>query len=114
MFKFFKITCDEATTICDKSQYGEASIYERMQLSWHLVVCKICILYSKQNRKMSDILKLKSGNCKKNNPCFSQKEKEALKEYGSSSSGASIGDIIGAALKEDKKKDSEKTKDEKK
>ena len=33
---------------------------------------------------------------------------------GSSSSGASIGDIIGAALEEDKNKDSEKTKDEKK
>ena len=33
-----------------------------------------------------------------------QEEKEALKEYGSSSSGASIGDIIGAALEEGKKK----------
>ncbi len=43
-----------------------------------------------------------------------QEEKAALKEYGSSSSGASIGDIIGAALEEDKKKDSEKIKDEKK
>jgi len=40
-----------------------------------------------------------------------QEEKEALKEYGSSSSGASIGDIIGAALEEDKKKNS-KPKDE--
>ncbi|WP_028892149.1 hypothetical protein [Tenacibaculum sp. 47A_GOM-205m] len=80
MFKFFKITCDEATTICDKSQYGEASVYERMQLSWHLLVCKICILYSKQNRKISDILKLKSDDCKKNNSCFSKKEKEDLKE----------------------------------
>ncbi len=42
-----------------------------------------------------------------------QEEKEALKEYGSSSSGASIGDIIGAALEEDKTKPS-KSKDEKK
>ena len=32
-----------------------------------------------------------------------QEEKDALKEYGSSSSGASIGDIIGAALEEGKK-----------
>ena len=40
-----------------------------------------------------------------------QEEKKALKEYGSSSSGASIGDIIGAALEEDKKKDT-KSKDE--
>ena len=31
-----------------------------------------------------------------------EEEKEALKEYGSSSSGASIGDIIGAALEEGK------------
>ncbi len=43
-----------------------------------------------------------------------EEEKEALKEYGSSSSGASIGDIIGAALKEDKKKDTVKPEDEKK
>ncbi|MFL2660509.1 MAG: 30S ribosomal protein S1 [Alphaproteobacteria bacterium] len=42
-----------------------------------------------------------------------QEEKDALKEYGSSSSGASIGDIIGAALEEDKTKNS-KSKDEKK
>ena len=38
---------------------------------------------------------------------------DALKEYGSSSSGASIGDIIGAALEEGKKKTT-KSKDEKK
>ncbi len=42
-----------------------------------------------------------------------QEEKQALKEFGSSSSGASIGDIIGAALEEDKKKNS-KPKNEKK
>ena len=42
-----------------------------------------------------------------------EEEKEALKEYGSSSSGASIGDIIGAALEEGKAK-STKDKDEKK
>ena len=42
-----------------------------------------------------------------------QEEKKALEEYGSSSSGASIGDIIGAALEEGKKK-SNKPKDEKK
>ena len=42
-----------------------------------------------------------------------EEEKEALKEYGSSSSGASIGDIIGAALEEGKTKGT-KDKDEKK
>ena len=44
-----------------------------------------------------------------------QEEKEALKEYGSSSSGASIGDIIGAALDQNKdtKKNQKKSVDEK-
>ena len=43
-----------------------------------------------------------------------QEEKEALKEYGSSSSGASIGDIIGAALDENTKKKPEDLENEKK
>ncbi len=38
-----------------------------------------------------------------------QEEKQALKDYGSSSSGASIGEIIGAALEEGKKKNSKST-----
>ena len=80
MFKFFKITCDEATTICDKSQYGEASVYEKLQLNWHLFVCKVCALYSKQNRKMSQILKVKTNNCNKDKTCLSSKDKEELKE----------------------------------
>ena len=37
-----------------------------------------------------------------------QEEKAALKEYGSSSSGASIGDIIGAALEKNTKSKDEK------
>ncbi len=43
-----------------------------------------------------------------------QEEKEALKEYGSSSSGASIGDIIGAALDENTKKKPKDLENEKK
>ena len=43
-----------------------------------------------------------------------QEEKKALKEYGSSSSGASIGDIIGAALDKDNQKNKKKLNNEKK
>ena len=39
-----------------------------------------------------------------------QEEKDALKQYGSSSSGASLGDILGAALEEGKKKKKSSTK----
>ena len=41
-------------------------------------------------------------------------EKKALKEYGSSSSGASIGDIIGAALDKDNQKNKKKLNNEEK
>ena len=42
-----------------------------------------------------------------------QEEKKALKEYGSSSSGAIIGDIIGAASDEDNQKKKKKLDNEK-
>jgi len=51
----FMINCDEATAICDKSQYGEATIYDKIRLSYHLLVCKYCKTYSKQNNLMSQL-----------------------------------------------------------
>ena len=80
MFKKFKITCDEATAICDKAQYGEASFYEKLQLNWHILMCKICALYSKQNKKMSHLFKMKASDCKNETKCLSNMDKEALKE----------------------------------
>ncbi len=80
MFKKIKITCDEATAICDKAQYGEASFYEKLQLNLHLLVCKICALYSKQNRKMTDIFKIKASSCKNETKCLSNNDKDTLKE----------------------------------
>jgi len=49
----FMINCDEATAICDKNQYGEASIMDKICLNFHLVVCKYCKAYTKQNHLMS-------------------------------------------------------------
>lgn len=51
----FKISCDQATTICDKSQYGKATLRELLLLRMHFFSCKICRLYSKQNGLMSRI-----------------------------------------------------------
>lgn len=79
MAKKINITCDEATTICDKSQYKEASFFEKLQLSWHLFKCKVCSLYVTQNRKMTDLFNMKSGNCKNETQCLSNKDKEDLK-----------------------------------
>jgi len=50
-----KITCDEATAICDKSQYGEASLSEKILLNIHLFICKYCKKYTKQNNLMTQL-----------------------------------------------------------
>ena len=49
------INCDEATAICDISQYGEASLSEKISLNIHLIICKYCKQYTKQNGLMSQI-----------------------------------------------------------
>ena len=73
-----KISCDKATAICDKSQYGEATFWERLKLSLHLVLCKRCGLYSKQNIVLSKCLK-KHKEFKKNiKCCLSEDEKTAM------------------------------------
>ena len=73
----FKITCDEATTICDKSQYGKATIMEVIKLRFHFFGCKICSLYTKQNNLLSKILnKNKEGVTICN---LTAEEKEAMR-----------------------------------
>ncbi len=76
MFRKFSITCDEATTICDKSQYKEATLLEKLRLNWHFVQCKVCRLYSKQNNKMTRLFNMKVSDCKQHKNCLSQAEKE--------------------------------------
>ena len=79
MFEKLKISCDQATTICDKSQYGEATLFEKIQLNFHFLGCKICRMYSKQNVKMSQVFKMKAKHSKETVPCMSSIEKELLK-----------------------------------
>jgi len=38
MRKKLMISCDEATTICDKNQYGEASNWDKLRLNFHLLL----------------------------------------------------------------------------
>lgn len=65
MSKLF-ISCDEATTICDKNQYGEASISDKFKITLHMVMCKVCKCYSSQNTIMTKMFGNHSNNvCKK-------------------------------------------------
>lgn len=73
----FKITCDEATTICDKSQYGKATIMEIIKLRIHFLGCKFCSIYTKQNNLLSKILNKNKGGsaiCS-----LSEEEKEQMR-----------------------------------
>lgn len=47
------ISCDEAKHICDKTQYGEASTWEKVKLNIRLSWCRITRAYTKRNRKLT-------------------------------------------------------------
>ncbi len=58
------ISCQEAGNICDKSQYKEASFWQRFKLSLHIFWCEKCNAYVKRNSALSKMLKLYSEeNC---------------------------------------------------
>ena len=79
MFKSLKLTCDQATAICDKNQYGEASIKELLKLNIHFIRCRICAVYTKHNITLTNFYKGYSKSCKSMKHCMSSEEKENLK-----------------------------------
>ena len=82
MFKKLEITCDEATTICDKNQYGEATFMDKLKLNIHFLKCKICSLYTKQNTLLTKVYKSKAKSDQKHTAslCMSNEEKEKLRK----------------------------------
>jgi glutamate synthase domain-containing protein 2 len=78
MSKKILIKCDEASTICDKSQYCEASFYDKVRLQIHLFICKKCGLYSKQNKMMTRLFKVQTTH--QHEEHLSEADKHDLKE----------------------------------
>jgi len=62
---FLFISCDEAKHICDKTQYGEATGWERFKLGLRLSWCRFTKVYSKNNNKLSDAVQKADINCLK-------------------------------------------------
>ncbi|MGY5354513.1 hypothetical protein [Wenyingzhuangia sp. IMCC45467] len=75
-----KITCEQATTICTKAQYGEASILEKIKLNLHFLYCKVCRVFSKQNSEISTMCNLVKKRKELSKCCLSQVDKEKLKQ----------------------------------
>lgn len=79
MGKGLFISCDEATAICTKNQYKEASFWELIQLNIHILRCKICGQFSKQNGKLTEVCNkhLQKEECEHS---LTDAEKTVLKE----------------------------------
>ncbi len=75
-----KLSCDEATKICDKNQYGEASLWDKIRLSIHIFICEKCGLYSKQNKIMTHCYEKHTDFEKEKKPCLNEEEKKYLNE----------------------------------
>jgi len=69
-----KLKCQEANHICDKSQYKEASFWEKFRLTIHLLYCRACQKYTASNKKLTEAI---------HDPKFvsiAEKDKQALKK----------------------------------
>jgi len=53
---FFLMPCTEAHIVCDKAQYNEASLWEKVKMAMHLAMCKICRQYTKNNVKLTKLI----------------------------------------------------------
>ncbi|SHJ16785.1 hypothetical protein [Aquimarina spongiae] len=51
------VSCSDANHFCDKNQYKEASLWEKIRLSLHLIYCRACRKYSANNNKLSKLVK---------------------------------------------------------
>ena len=68
------ISCDEANHTCDKSQYKEASLWEKIKLNIHLIYCRACRKYTKNNTKLTKLVNNDDVDCIK------LSEKEQMRE----------------------------------
>ncbi|MBB5267353.1 hypothetical protein [Algibacter amylolyticus] len=70
----FMIPCEEANHVCDKTQYKNASLKEKILLNLHLIFCRACRKYSSNNAKLTKTIK------KAEVECLDKKCKEAMRE----------------------------------
>lgn len=57
------IPCDEANHVCDKTQYKNATLWEKIKLNIHLLYCRACRDYTKNNTKLTKAIKKSKVDC---------------------------------------------------
>jgi hypothetical protein len=48
--------CKDANHICDKTQYKESSLWEKIKLNLHLLYCRACRKYTANNAKLTKVM----------------------------------------------------------
>ncbi len=66
--------CDEANHVCDKTQYKEATLWEKIKLNIHLIYCRACRKYTKNNTILTKTITTS------NVECLDKKCKDAMKK----------------------------------
>ncbi len=49
------ISCEKATIICNKAQYREATLFEILKLKIHVILCRTCAKFTKQNTEFTSL-----------------------------------------------------------
>lgn len=52
------ISCEEAFHICDKAQYGEATLIEKIKLNLRYLWCRLTKSYVNRNKKLTHAIKI--------------------------------------------------------
>ncbi len=60
---FLFISCEEAFYICDKSQYGESTLWEKIKLNLRYIWCRLTRAYVKQNMGLTNAIKISNLQC---------------------------------------------------
>lgn len=55
--------CDEANHTCDKTQYNDATLWEKIKLNIHLIYCRACRKYTANNSKLTKTIKKAEVEC---------------------------------------------------
>jgi len=53
---FLFMPCTEANIICDKAQYSEATLWEKVKMKIHITMCKLCKQYTVNNVKLTELI----------------------------------------------------------
>lgn len=57
------VSCEEAQHLCDKAQYDEASLLDKIKLNLRISWCKVTRAYYKRNIKLTEKIKESKVEC---------------------------------------------------